>query len=341
MKKAAIISLVILFAFSGLLFAEGKKEAEEVKKGTVTVKVATSPPYTEGSPMVEFAVKFQELAGQYSEGRINIQIFWGGQLGTEQKVVKDAQSGVIPVAIVNIANVAPFSNSLHAVTLPYLFDSREQAHNLFLGELGDYFEEQTLNTAGLRVLAWPDQGFRVLHNTQKPVETPKDAKGLKWRVPNNPVFINMYKAWGLNPIPMAWGEVFSSLQTGVIHGGDNVLRNLIDFKMYQFEKYVTLTHHMLEIVPVIVSEQWFQNQDKVVQDILKRAASEAWEWEYNAMGKDIKATRERLRNKGMVIKDAKNMSEWRQAKDIWPNFYEKMGGKKVLDRILSFIEETQ
>ncbi len=340
MKKTVFALAVALLLLPVLCFATGEQEAakETEELEPVNVKIATSPPYTEGSPMIEFAVKLQQLAGQYSNGLINVQIFWGGQLGTEQKVFKDAQEGVIQGVIGNIANLAPFSNVLHAVTLPYLFESREQAYKLFRGELGGYFTEQTVEKAGIRVIAWPDQGGRVLHNTRKVVQQPEDARGLKWRVPNNPVFIEMYKSWGINPIPMAWAEVFSSLQTGVIHGGDNVLRNLIDFKMYEFEKYVTLTNHMLEIVPLAISERWFQKQHEKIRDALTRAASDAWEWQFTAMGDDLKTTIQQLEDKGMVITEPADMSAWRKAKEIWPEFYDKMGGKEVLEEVLSFIE---
>ncbi len=340
MKSSVILlALAFLLAATGVFStAQQEKAPAGAAREPVDVKIATSPPYTEGSPMVDFAVRFQQLAGRYSEGLLNVQIFWGGQLGTEQKVFQDAQAGVIQGVIGNIANLAPFSNVLYPVTMPYLFETRERAYQLFRGDLGKYFTDQTVKKAGIRVLAWPDQGFRALHNTRRRVRTTAEAQGLKWRVPNNPVFIEMYKSWGINPIPMAWAEVFSSLQTGVIHGGDNVLRNLIDFKMYEFEKYVTLTDHMLEIVPLAISEVWFQKQPASFQDALRKAASDAWEWQFAAMTEDLKTTQQMLRDKGMVIDEIQNTAEWRKARDIWSQFYERMGGKQVLDEVLSFIE---
>lgn len=340
MKRSILIGVLGFLLIATCVFSGGQKgkavEAGELQP--VNVKIATSPPYAEGSPMVDFAVKFQELAARYSKGLVNVQMFWGGQLGTEQKVFQDVQSGVIQGVIGNIANLAPFSNVLYPVTMPYLFVSRDRAYELFRGDLGKYFTEQTVQKAGIRVLAWPDQGFRALHNTRRRVQTTAEASGLKWRVPNNPVFIEMYKSWGINPIPMEWAEVFSSLQTGVIHGGDNVLRNLIDFKMYEFEKYVTLTDHMLEIVPLGVSEVWFKKQPAEHQAALTKAAEDAWEWQFSAMTEDLKTTRQMLRDKGMVVDEVKDISEWRKAQNIWPQFYERMGGKQVLDEVLSFIK---
>lgn len=326
--------LITLLLVPVLVLSVGLTSSLAAEK--VVVNLADSPPYTEGSPMCEFAVKFKELAAAYSNGKIDVQIFWGGALGTEQKVFKDAQIGTVQAVLANIANLAPFASALYTVNLPYIFDSREEAYMLFRGSLGDYFEEQTVKLAGLRVLAWPDQAGRVLHNTKRSVQSIGDMKGLKWRVPNNPVFIAEYKSWGVNPIPMPWGEVFSSLQTGVIHGGDNVLRNLIDFKMYQMEKYVTVTNHMLEIVPLVVGETWFKSQPKEIQDALVDAASDAWAWEYFAMKDDVEYVKGALRAEGMVI-DEPDTTAWKEAAvEIWPQFYDKAGGKEIFDKVVSF-----
>ncbi len=302
----------------------------------VVVNLATSPPYTKGSPMCEFTVKFKELSAQYSDGAIEVQIYWAGQLGDEQKVFKDAQLGIIQSVVANIANLAPFSSTLYSLNLPYIFAGREQAFKLFHGELGKFFVDDTAKTAGLRVLAWPDQSFRALHNSKRRVTKPEDLKGLKWRVPNNPVFIGMYKSWGVDPIPMGWAEVISSLQTGVLHGGDNVLRNLIDFKLFDLEKYVTVSEHMLEIVPLVIGERFLQSQPVKIREAIVKAANDSWAWQFSAMGEDELQVRKKLRELGMVI-DEPDLAPWRKAKDIWPQFYEKSGGKERFDKIMSII----
>jgi len=304
----------------------------------VVVKLADSPPYTKGSPMCEFAVKFKELSSQYSNGAIEVQIFWGGQLGDEQKVFKDAQLGIIEAVIANIANLAPFSSVLYPANLPYLFETREQAYKLLRGELGKFFTDETVKKAGLRVLAWPDQSCRALHNSKRRVLKPEDMKGLKWRVPNNPVFISMYKSWGVDPIPMGWAEVISALQTGVLHGGDNVLRNLIDFKMYEFEKYVTISRHMLELVPLTMGEKFFQNQPPKIREALTRAARDAWDWQFNAMGEDDLQIIKKLRDLGMTVNEP-DLTPWVVARKTWPEFYDKSGGKELFDRVVSMIRK--
>jgi len=303
----------------------------------VVINLADSPPYTKGSPMCEFAVKFKELAAQYSDGVIEVQIYWGGQLGDEQKVFKDAQLGIIQAVIANIANLAPFSPVLYSLNLPYIFDTREQAYKLLRGELGKFCTDETVKM-GLRVSAWPDQSFRALHNTKRRILRPDDMKGLKWRVPNNPVFISMYKSWGVDPIPMAWPEVFSSLQTGVLHGADNVLRNLIDFKMYDIEKYATTSLHMLEIVPLVVGEKFFQSQPVKIREALTRAANDAWAWQFSAMAEDELQIKKKLRDLGMAV-DEPDVTPWRKAREIWPQFYDKSGGKERFERVISMIRK--
>lgn len=333
MKKRPLLvslSLCLLLAFTlGFL-------PNSVAQDKVVIKYATSPPYSKGSPLCEITVKIKELAALYSRGRVEVQIFWGGQLGTEQKVFKDCQMGIVQMVQANIANLSPFANALYSVCLPYIFEDREEAYRLFRGELGEYFNQQTIKLAGLRVVAWPDQSYRALHNTRKRVRTIEDMQGLKWRVPNNPVFIEEYKSWGINPIPMAWAEVFSSLQTGVIHGGDNVLRNLVDFKLYEIEKYATCTKHMIEFVPIVIGEEFFQKQPKEIQDAITKAANDAWAWGFFAMAEDDESTKGALRKKGMTI-DEPDITPWgERASKIWPKFYDKAGGKAIFDKVMSF-----
>jgi TRAP-type C4-dicarboxylate transport system substrate-binding protein len=137
---------------------------------------------------------------------------------------------------------------------------------------------------------------------------------------------------------MAWSEVFTSLQTGVLNGGDNVLRNLVDFKLYEIEKYVTITQQMLEIVPLTVGERFFQGQPVKIREALLKAASDAWAWEFFAMAEDDLKIKEKLRELGMVV-DEPDITPWRKARDTWPQFYDKSGGKDLFDKVISIIKK--
>ena len=332
-RIVSVTALVLFFAMMSILPTPNSYAADKY-----VIKLATSPPYVKGSPQPELMANFKKLAEEYSEGKIEVQIFWGGQLGTEQKVVKDTQLGIIQMSQANVANFSPFCAPFYSLALPAMFKDRKHGYETLTQKgLLDYLNTHATEQAGIRVLVMYDSGYRALFNTRKPVKTPEDMEGLKWRVPNNPVFIEMYKSWGVEPIPMAWGEVFSSLQTGVIEGGDNTLHDMIDFKFYEVAKAATESKHILQFCVLGINEKFFQKLPKDLQDVLVKAGKEAWAIEYEMQGKDLDRVKEELRSKGMIVDEPDVEPFLAKAREIVPSFADKMGGQKVYDEIMAFL----
>jgi tripartite ATP-independent transporter DctP family solute receptor len=332
MKSRLFVTVIVLMAGLCLISSQSA-----IAKDKYVIKLATSPPYVQGSPQPEMTMNFKKLCEKYSNGKLEVQVFWGGQLGTEQKVVKDAQMGIIQMFSVNVANLSPFASPLYSLCLPAVFDNRAHAFEVLYNKgMTDFLNQETIKRAGLRLVAPFDCDYRSLFNTQQKVEKPEDMKGLKWRVPNNPVFIEMYKAWGVEPIPMAWAEVFSSLQTKVIHGGDNILRDIIDFKFYEVAPHATYSQHILQFTVKAINEAYFQKLPKDLQDVVVKAGREAWKIEYEAMNKDGDAVRAELKAKGVTLQEPDPKPFLEPARTIWPKFVEKCGGQAVFDKIMSY-----
>ncbi|MDM7255590.1 MAG: TRAP transporter substrate-binding protein, partial [Paracoccus sp. (in: a-proteobacteria)] len=156
-----------------------------------------------------------------SGGAMTAKLFLNGQLGDEQDTVNNAAMGTLDFSILAINNITPFSPTVGTLTLPYVIMSQEDAEKITQGEIGQELIEKTIEDAGVRIIGWGYSGFRVLTNSKKPVTTVADLKGMVIRVPRNEIMIETYKAWGINPTPMAWSETFAALQQKVVDGQDN------------------------------------------------------------------------------------------------------------------------
>jgi len=283
-----------------------------------------------------FVKALEELSG----GKHTATLFLNGQLGSEQDTVNEAAIGTLDMSILAINNITPFSPSVGVFTLPYVILSLEDAEKLTQGPIGQELTENTINDAGVRIIAWTYTGFRVLTNSKKPVKSVADLKGLVIRVPKNEIMIDTYKSWGISPTPMAWSETFAGLQTKVVDGQDNPYTTINAMKFYEVQKYVTNLRYIFSIEPLIVSEQIFQElsaaDQKIVLDAGKAAtaASALFLRDKEAEIKQI------LIDEGMEISDPENNEEEfikLATEAVWPKFYESIGGIEKLNAVLAEI----
>lgn len=290
-----------------------------------------------GGTQHELGKKFVEVLTEKTGGKHTAKLFLNGQLGSEQDTVNDAAIGTLDFSILAINNVTPFSPSVGVLTLPYMIQSQEDAVKLTQGPVGKELTENTLRDAGVRIIGWAYSGFRVLTNSKRPVTTLEDLEGLVVRVPKNEIMIDTYKAWGINPTPMAWSETFTALQQRVVDGQDNPYITNYAMKFDEVQKYITNIRYLFSIEPLIVSEAVFQDQKPEVQEAILAAGkaatahSEAWlkEQEVNI--------KQELQSRGMEISDPANgEKEWieKATQQVWPKYYESIGGKEKLNEVL-------
>jgi len=304
-----------------------------------TCKFATANP--PGSYHAICGEKFKELAEKYSGGKIEVKVYLGGQLGSEQDNVQACGTGMLHTSIMAVNNVTPFAPAVGFMTLPYIFPKIEDAYKLFKSPIMDDLNKTMVKQANVRALSWLVGGYRVLTNSKKEVRQPADLKGLTIRVPKNPIMIAAYKAWGINPVPMAWTEVFNALQQKVIDGQDNPHLVNADQKFFEVQKYITNIHYILWTGPLLASENWFSKLPKDMQEVVVKAAQEAAEYEWNWVAEKEAAALKLCLDKGMaMVEPADNEKDWiDKAKSVWPQFYESVGGKAAVDKVVETLSK--
>ncbi|MGE0013090.1 MAG: TRAP transporter substrate-binding protein [Azoarcus sp.] len=290
-----------------------------------------------GGTQWELGQTFKTLFEKKTAGKHKVDLFPNGQLGDEQNTVNNAALGTLDFSVLAINNVTPFSPSVGVLTLPYVIQSAEEAKKLTQGDVGKELTENTIRDAGVRIVGWAYSGFRVLTNSKKPVTTVADLKGLVIRVPKNEIMIATYQSWGINPTPMAWSETFTALQQRVVDGQDNPYITVAAMKFNEVQKYVTNIRYIFSLEPLIVSESVFQDQKPEVQKAILEAGREATEHSYKYLLETEDKIKKDLASKGMQISDAANGEKEfieKATTTVWPKFYDSIGGKDKLDKVL-------
>lgn len=273
-----------------------------------------------------------------SNGKHSANLFLNGQLGSEQDTVNSAAIGTLDFSILAINNITPFSPSVGTLTLPYVILSLEDAVKVTQGPIGQELVENTIRDAGVRIVGWAYSGFRVLTNSKRPVSSVSDLKGLVIRVPKNEIMIETYKAWGVNPTPMAWSETFVGLQQKVVDGQDNPYITVHAMKFDDVQKYVTNIRYIFSIEPLIVSEAVFQDLSKKDQKAVLAAGKKATQFSEKFLRNTEEKIKKELVARGMEISDPENgETEFIDlaTKAVWPKFYESIGGIDKLNKVLN------
>ncbi|OAP36532.1 ABC transporter substrate-binding protein [Sinorhizobium glycinis] len=228
----------------------------------------------EGSPLVIGQRKFAEIVKEKSGGKIDVKVFPAGMLGGDLQSVTSLQGGLLQMSVMNAGLMASLAPDFAILDLPFLFESTKEADAVMDGEVGKTFAKE-LDEKNLVVLAYWELGFRNLTNSRRPVEKVDDIEGLKIRVVQSPIYLEMFQALGANAVPMPFPEVYTALETGTVDGQENPAPSILTAKLNEVQKYITLTRHTYNPMVLLFSKPLWEKLDQEEKDLLQAAASEA------------------------------------------------------------------
>ena len=243
------------------------------------------------------ALKFKELVEANSDGRIQVQVFPNEQLGSEMDVINSIQLGTADMTITgeSLQNWAPKAAMM---AVPYLFRDADHLRKTVESDIGSEIEEQITERAGLVPLAWFERGPREL-TSNRPVKTPDDLDGLRLRVPNVPLFVDTWEAMGARPTPMAFSEVFTSLQQNTIEAQENPLSLIESASFNEVQQYVNMTDHVRSWIYVVIGKDKLAAMPEDLQQVVRDAASEMQSYEEQLFSEDQQRLEASLKEKGM------------------------------------------
>jgi len=250
-----------------LALIAGSAFAQQVK---LTLGHGAAP----GNPRHEAAVKFADVLKQKSNGRIEVTVAPSAQLGDDAAMVTALRTGALDISANSQGALANTVPEYAAFGMPFLFSNLSQAWKLLDGPLGQELAKKTADK-GMIVLGYWDNGIRHMSNSKKPFIKPEDLKGMKMRTPPDAVTVDIMQALGAEAQQIKFAELYVALQQGVVDGQENPLMNIYASKLYEVQKYISLTGHKYEMTPFLMSKRSWDKLSEADRKLVREAAAEA------------------------------------------------------------------
>jgi tripartite ATP-independent transporter DctP family solute receptor len=290
----------------------------------------------------DVTIFFAKRVDEISKGEVKIEIFPAGVLGTHQGCQEQVAMGTLDFYITTAGLVSVFdpNRTQELLELPYLFDNYSQAYAFMdLPFVAKFYEP--LIAKGIRYLATWDNGFRQMTNNVRPINTPADMKGLKIRVVQSEMSINIINAMGGSGVPMSYSELYTALSQGVVDGQENPFMNIYASKFYEVQKYLSVTRHQYSTLPLIISEKTWKKLDDNQRQAIQKAALEAAVYFRKKVGANEDDQRKAMEAAGMKINDVADLMPFRKAVEpVYAWAKGKWGADKV-DEVLTAVEKVR
>ena len=292
MKRLMLKSIAAAAAFA----AFGMASAQDIKEHTI--KFTLNGP--EGHPAVAGMKKFTEIVTAKSGGKIKVNLFYNGTLGSDQAVVSAMKGGTIEMSVMNSGILASEAKELAIFDFPFLFANEKESDAIVDGPVGKKMHA-LLEQKGLVGLAYWELGYRQMTNSKRPLNKVEDIAGLKLRVIPNPINVAWVKALGANPTPLPFPEVYGAMEQGAIDGQENPISVIAANKFWEVQKNVALTNHQYNPQSVIFSKKVWDTLTATEKKIIDDAADEAAIFQRKESRAAVASNLELLKKNGMAV----------------------------------------
>jgi tripartite ATP-independent transporter DctP family solute receptor len=264
-ENMKLLRLLVAPLFAGLLFAAGSANAAKV---TMNIGYSVNEGHPYGTFMHLFAERFETLSG----GTVRVKVHCCHKMGSEQEQFKKLQLGTLDGTMIAQNNAGPFFPKIDLLVLPYMIQNYEHAVKIADGPVGKEIWGDMPKEVGVHLYSIPLFSFRHIYNTKMPINNLADFAKMKYRVPKNKVMVATYKAFGSDPVPIAWSEALTATQTGTVDGGDLPLDVQYSQKFHDVAKHVAMTGHFVLAPPFFVSDKFMSKLDDSQKEAMDMAA---------------------------------------------------------------------
>lgn len=288
--------LIKLAAILGFLGASTAALAQDIQERTIKFGHLNNTDH----PTSMGVKKFAELVAAKSGGKIKVNEFASSQLGNELQQQSALMGGVQEMLVASTTSLAGVVKEFGLLDFPFLFSNARQADAMVDGPLGKMLNAK-LQDKGIVVLGFFDLGFRNVTNSKRPITKGEDLEGLKLRVIPNPVFIETFKTFKANPVPMPFAELYGALENKAVDGQENPYAVILSSKFYEVNKYVSETNHVYATNPIQISKRFWEKLSATEQKLIQDAATEAQNYQRVASREVSSKAVSELKAKGMVF----------------------------------------
>ncbi|MBP5979239.1 MAG: TRAP transporter substrate-binding protein [Halomonas sp.] len=311
--KTKTIRRQALFALTGvsLLAAAVSAQADNWRGWNI---------HPDGYPNTVALEAFAEAVKEQTEGRVNPRVYNNAVLGDQSDAIEQTRNGALDFANFNMGPMGPIVKETNVFSLPFLFTDVDHMHTVMDGEIGQRFAD-ALEEKGLVVLSWFDSGARSIYNTKHPINTPEDVQGLKIRVMNNDLYVEMMEALGGNATPMSYGEVYQSLTTGVLDGAENNYPSFESSNHYEAAEYYSLTEHLIIPECLCVAKASWEKLSEEDQEIVREEAMNASAMQRELWVESSEESRQIILDHGVEINEVEDKAAFQALMEpMYENF---------------------
>lgn len=244
-----------------------------VPEDAITIRCGGS--VTDDNPITQGLYYFEKIMEERSDGKVQVEVFANCQLGAPRELIEATMNGSLDMCESGVAAAASFTDKFKWTSLPFLFPNREIALACVDGEVGQAMNARVQEEIGVVMLPFFENGYYSLINTKRPIASPADLKGMKIRTQESDVYLETFKAFGANPLPMSMTEAYTGLQQGTI---DGMVTNFVlthTTKYYEIVKYMSDLEQFYDLTGVYMNEEFFNNLPAEYQALVKECAQEA------------------------------------------------------------------
>jgi len=317
-----LMALTVIFA--SLVLVDSAAAKTTIRLGLVTIP---------GSAQNICADKFKELLESRSD-EYDVKIYHSASLGTETEILQQIQMNTVQMGIITDGPFDVFVPEVPVINYPFLFGSYSQVDEVLDGPAGQELLKR-LENAGFKGLAFSENGFRNLTNNKRAVRTVKDVAGLKIRVMESVLHKELWRMLGANPTPMGW-PIYTELQQGTIDGQENPLSVISTYKLFEVQKYLSLTGHVYSAHIAVANLKWFESLSAKDRELMRQCMMEAAKYQ-RAWNRDNEATfLANLKEAGMQVDEQPDLASFRaRVKDIQNlGIYQGIETQKLLGEFL-------
>jgi tripartite ATP-independent transporter DctP family solute receptor len=291
MKRLFLKSLISALSLSlgGLAMAQDK-----------TIKFANQN--SAGHPVAQGMEKFKEVVEAKSGGKIKVNLFLGGALGSDQANVSALQGGTLEMVSMNSGILASQVKDFSVFDFPFMFADGKEADAVVDGPFGKKMHAKLLDK-GIVGLGYYELGFRHMSNGRRPITKVSDIEGLKLRVIPNPINVDWVKALGANPTPLPFPELYAALEQKAVDGQENPVATINSAKLYEVQKYLTLTSHQYNPQSVMVSKKFWDGLSAAEKTIVEEAVAESVKFQRQQSRAQVASITENLKKNGMQVSE--------------------------------------
>ncbi len=287
-----------------------------------------------GSLFAKSAEEFARRANAKLGSKAKVVVFGSSQLGGDKELLQKLKLGTVDLALPSTV-MSSEADLFGIFEMPYLVKDREHMHRiekeLFWPKI-----EPAAEKKGLKVIAVWENGYRHITNNKRPINVPADLKGIKLRVPNGKWRVKMFQAYGANPSPMKFSEVFTALQTGVMDGQENPFTQIYSAKFQEVQKYLSLTGHVYTPAYVTVGAKHWATLPADVRKVLEDTAKETQAYVYETAAKDDEELLGKLKAAGMQVNTPDKDAFIAASKPVYEEFANEVpGSREIIDRAIA------